>query len=416
MAKRRRRRGRRRRGSWFSRLGVMGKIGACLGGVFLCLLASGVVFVAAKFARLETEDIPVEDIVVNKEAEEVGVGFTNVALFGVDSRTGQLDKGTLSDCIIVASLNNRTKEVKMISIYRDTLLEIEDNYFHKCNAAYSFGGPTQAINMLNKNLDLDIQDYVTVDFGAISEIIDLLGGVEITIYEEEIDPFNKFIGETARAAGKEANWIWYPGTYNMDGVQATNYARIRSTAGGDFTRTERQRYVIEKMIEKIQQSDLRTINKIINRVLPTVKTSFSATEILDYAKDFTKYQLGESLGFPFDNGLGTISGVGSVVFPKTLTSNVSQLHDFLFGTEGYEPSDTVDSISQNIVVKSGQRQSTNNTSSRNQTQSNTGNGGQQQSGGNTGGNTGGDAGGDTGGNAGGDAGGDAGGEAPPATE
>ena len=238
MAGKRRRRRRRRAGNWFSRLSIGKKIALCMGSLVLCLAASGVIFVAAKLGKLDTEEIDAADIQVNKEAEETGEGYTNVALFGIDSRSGELEKGTRTDCIIVASLNNKTKEVRMSSVYRDTLLDIKDGHLQKCNAAYSFGGPTQAINMLNKNLDLDIEKFATVDFAAISETIDLLGGLDINVKKEEIQYLNKFVGETARVAKKKAKKVTKPGKQHLNGVQATTYARIRSTAGGDFTRTE----------------------------------------------------------------------------------------------------------------------------------------------------------------------------------
>ena len=296
MAGKRRRRRRRRAGNWFSRLSIGKKIALCMGSLVLCLAASGVIFVAAKLGKLDTEEIDAADIQVNKEAEETGEGYTNVALFGIDSRSGELEKGTRTDCIIVASLNNKTKEVRMSSVYRDTLLDIKDGHLQKCNAAYSFGGPTQAINMLNKNLDLDIEKFATVDFAAISETIDLLGGLDINVKKEEIQYLNKFVGETARVAKKKAKKVTKPGKQHLNGVQATTYARIRSTAGGDFTRTERQRLVIQKIVEKAQKSDFATINKIIDKLLPTIKTNFSAAEILSYAKDFTKYKIGASSG------------------------------------------------------------------------------------------------------------------------
>lgn len=366
MAKRRRRRG-RRKGNWFANLSVAKKIGVCLGGLVACLAATGVIYAAAALSKIDTEEIATEDIVVNQEAELVGEGYTNVALFGIDSRSGELEKGTRSDCLIVASLNNETKEIKMVSVYRDTLLDIKDNYLQKCNAAYSFGGPTQAINMVNKNLDLNIQEYATVDFAAIATAIDLLGGIEIDIKQEEIKPLNKYVGETARVAGKKAHKVTEPGLQLLDGVQATTYARIRSTAGGDFTRTERQRLVIEKIVEKAQKSDLATINKIIDEVFPTIKTSFSIAEILSYAKDFMKYKIVDSEGFPFDKTTDTISGLGSIVIPVTLSDNVSQLHEFLFGTEDYSPSSTVNSISSAIVTRVGQREAVDDTVLNSQT-------------------------------------------------
>ena len=136
----------------------------------------------------------------------------------------------------------------------------------------------------------------------------------------------------------------------MDGPQATTYARIRSTAGGDFTRTERQRIVIEKAVEKIQKADLLTINSIINKVFPQISTSFTLQEILYYAQAYSQYKLVDNTGFPFEKTTDTISGLGSIVIPQDLTDNVSQLHQFLFGDAGYTPSATVSSISDTITA------------------------------------------------------------------
>lgn len=359
MAKRRHRRGRRKRGNWFSRLTIGKKIGVCVGGLVLALASSGVIYVAAKLGKLDTQEIPKEDIIINEGVEQLaslGEGYLNVALFGVDSREGDLEKNTRTDCIIVASLNKETKEIKMASVYRDTLLDLSEGTLQKCNAAYSFGGPKQAINMLNMNLDLDIQNYVTVDFGVVTEVIDLLGGLDIEIKEEEVEPLNKFVYETGQVAGKEAHFVRGSGVQHLDGVQATTYARIRSTAGGDFTRTERQRLVIEKIVEKLMKSDLSTINKIIDKVFPTISTNFTMTEILSYAKYFNQYKLGENTGFPIDKATDTVSGLGSIVIPVSLEDNVKKLHEFLFGTEeGYTPSGKVQSISGKIVARVGQK-------------------------------------------------------------
>ena len=367
MARRRRRR-RRKAGNWFTRLSVGKKVGVCFGGMLLALAATGVVFAASKLTKLDTQEIA-DDIVINKEVEnqDLGTGYLNVALFGVDSRDGELEKGTRTDCIIIGSLNKETKEIKMVSVYRDTLLDIDDGQLQKCNAAYAFGGPTQAINMLNKNLDLNIEEFVTVDWGAIANAIDLLGGVKIDVQEEEIKYLNKFVGETAKASGKKAHKVKKAGEQTLDGVQATTYARIRSTAGGDFTRTERQRLVVEKIIEQVQKSDLGTLNKVIDEVLPTIKTSFTAQDILYYAKSYSEYKLVDNEGFPFDKTTDTITGLGSIVIPVTLESNVAKLHEFLFGSEEYSVSSTVSGLSSAIVSRVGQRTATDDDTLKQQT-------------------------------------------------
>lgn len=338
---------------WFLRLSRGKKIFLCSVGILFCLMAAVGIYVSAKFRKVERQEIPKEKIIVNDLEEDVGVGYTNFAVFGVDSREGEMEKGTRTDCLIVASMNNETKEVKLVSVYRDSFLDLSDGRLQKCNAAYSYGGAEQAINMLNMNLDLDIQDFVTVDFTAVSEVVDLLGGIEIEIQEEEVQYLNQFIDETGAVAGKPANHITTAGVQTLDGVQATTYARIRSTAGSDFTRTERQRRVIEKIAEKAVKSDLGTINKIIDQVFPKIKTSLSMTEILNYAKSFAKYKIVGTTGFPMEKTTNTIAGKGSIVIPADLITNVKMLHEFLYGTADYQPSSKVQSIDSAIKAELG---------------------------------------------------------------
>ena len=366
MSKNVRRRGRRRarakKGNWFTRMKMWQRVLLIVACVILCAVFGAVVYVYAKWSKIDTQDIKAEDIVINEEVKmnkevDLGEGYTNVALFGVDSRDGNLGEGNRTDCIIVASLNNETKEIKMVSVYRDTLLDLSEGTYQKCNAAYSYGGPVLAINMLNMNLDLDIQDYVTVDFGAIADAIDLLGGVEIEVTEEELPYINQYIPETANSAGKAANYLSSAGLQTLDGTQATTYARIRSTAGGDFTRTERQRLVIEKMFDKAKSADLGTLNEIIDKVFPQVSTSFTLQEILKYATAYSEYKLVGNMGFPQDNYTDLVSGLGSIVIPDDLVSNVTKLHEFLFGTAGYTPSSTVQTVNSNIAYTVSSAQS-----------------------------------------------------------
>lgn len=358
MSKNVRRRGSRRlkkkKGNWFTRMKTWKKVLLCFSILLICLLGTGVAYVYAMWSKIDTQVIAADDIIINDEVKmnkevDLGEGYKNIALFGVDSRDGSLGEGNRTDCIIIASLNNETKEIKLVSVYRDTLLDLSEGTYQKCNAAYSYGGPVLAINMLNMNLDLDIEDYVTVDFGAIADAIDLLGGVEIDVTDEEAGYLNQFLQETADSAGTEAHFLNGGGHLLLDGTQATTYARIRSTAGGDFTRTERQRIVLEKMFEKAKSADLVTLNEIINQIFPQVSTSFTLQEIITYASAYSEYTLGENRGFPFENYTDTLSEIGSVVIPDDLVSNVTQLHDFLFGTTGYTPSSTVQTVNSNII-------------------------------------------------------------------
>ena len=342
---------------WFKKLSK-GKKAALIGGaVLLVLIVAVVLFVMSKFSKLDTQEIKKEEIHINEfENEEVGGGYTNFVLFGGDSRKGDVEKNLNTDTIIIVSLNNETKEVKMVSVYRDTLLDVGKGSIQKCNSAYARGGAAQAINMLNMNLDLNIQQYVTVDFGAVSDVVDMLGGIEVNVSEAEWRAVNRYIDETGMVAGKKANHLTHGGLQTLDGVQATTYARIRKGVGDDYARTERQRLVIQKVFEKAMKANFSTLNKIIDNVFPQVSTNLTMSEILVYAKDVTKYKIVETSGFPMEKGSGTVPGRGSSVFPITLKKNVSLLHEFLYGTEGYKPSSTVESISGKIAGVVGNRE------------------------------------------------------------
>ena len=308
-------------------------------------------YVASKVDKMEVKQLDANKLEINKEVEH-RTGYLNVALFGVDSRDASLDKGTRSDTIMIASLNQETGEIKVTSIYRDTLLQLSDGTYNKANSAYSFGGVEGAVAFLNKNLDMNIDHYVTVNFNAMIDIVDALGGIEVDLTEDELYWTNEYCGETSIVTDKSYEPLTAAGVQTLGGVQATAYCRIRYTAGSDFKRTERQRLVIQKIAEKLQTANLATINKIVDEVFSEVGTNFTMQEILSYAKDFKKYKLGEMTGFPYSVGTATLSGVGSSVIPTDLTGDVTKLHQFFFGDDGYTPSDVVKNIDAGIKKKS----------------------------------------------------------------
>lgn len=277
--------------------------------------------------------------------------YTNIALFGLDSREGELDGGVQSDCIMVASINNKTSEVNLVSVYRDTLMRQDDGSYEKANYAYNVSGPQEAIAMLNRNLDLDIEKYVSVNFNALADVIDALGGVEIDLTEEEVYWTNGYCTETSEVVGRETTTLEGAGVHNLDGIQATSYCRIRYTTGDDFKRTERQRTVLEQVFKKAKKADIATLNKIVNQVFPQVSTNLTLQNILGMATNATNYTIGETTGFPFDvEGCENVYGhVGSYVVPVGMEDQVKQLHKFLFAKEDYEPSDTVKGINNDII-------------------------------------------------------------------
>ena len=329
---------------------------AVVGGAFVLLTTAGVAFAASKLGKLETTQLDTTKLNISSEIKHNETGYLNVALFGLDSRDGAITSGDRSDTIILISLNRETKEVRLCSVYRDTLLEQPDGSYNKANAAYSTDDAEGAVGMLNKNLDMDIQHYVTVNFNALVDVIDALGGIEVDLKTpEEVQLVNGYGNETSKVTGKELKLLDHTGKQLLNGVQAVSYSRIRYQVfdgdpndGTDFRRTERQRYVLEQVVKKAQNADLSTINKIIDKVFPKVATNFTLTEILAYAKDVFDYKLTEMSGFPFDKTTATLSGVGSSVIPDDLEDNVIQLHKFFFDKDTYSPSSTVTLISSQI--------------------------------------------------------------------
>ena len=318
--------------------------------ILAVLLAVG--YVILKYDKFQVTSFDEGDIKVNEGANQEG--YTTVALFGGDSREGQLEEGTHADCIIVATIDNQTKEVKMVSVYRDTLTEQMNGEIKKANNAYFTGGPQDAINMLNKNLDLNIEDYATVDFKAMADVVDLIGGIEIDVTDAEADMLNEYIGETAKVAKKEAHTLNGGGTYNLDGPQAVTYARLRKLEGGDYKRTERQRLVIQKIFEKAVKMDVGTLNKLVDTVFPQVSTSFTLKEIVNLGSAGITYKLSDSTGFPFDRDDSKRYKGTSVVVAQGLAENVQQLHEFLYPSETeYTVSDIVQSISDDIMNTTG---------------------------------------------------------------
>lgn len=283
--------------------------------------------------------------------------YKQVALFGVDSREGQLEKSTRTDSIMIASINLETNEVKLCSVFRDTYLNLTTDSYNKCNSAYAKGGPRQAINMLNTNLDLNIDDFVTVGFKGVVETVDSLGGVSIDISDAEIGYLNDYQFCIAEDLGLPTyTKVQSEGIQTLNGLQACAYCRIRYTAGDDFKRAERQRNVVEQMINKAKVADPGTLATVATDAFKNVATSFDISEILTYAADAPKYSVVGSNGFPFDkdaegNALrvcATIGNKGSCVIPTNLATNVTLLHEFLFDVKDYVPTSIVQECSDEI--------------------------------------------------------------------
>lgn len=324
--------------------------------VILILLAA--LFVIIKLNKLNnTGDLDEDKLNINIDAktQELLDGYTNIALFGIDNRsTGKYESGN-SDCIMIASINNDTKEVRLISVYRDSFLAVDDDDdLRKLNAAYAKGGPTGAVAALNKNLDLDIKEYVAVDFNAVMEVVDALGGIELDISSKEAETMKIYINEMNEVMGTNGTAVSGPGLQTVNGIQALAYCRDRYSGGDDYGRTERQRTVISKIVEKAKAASLPTLNKVIDKLFPDISTSLSSSEILGLAAGIKDYELADTQGWPFQLTTERMGGkLGDVVVPTDLETNVNLLHQYLFDVEDYETTQTVKNISKSVINESG---------------------------------------------------------------
>lgn len=341
--------------------------------IIVLLLLLAVCFVWQKINKIDfQQSMSDSEAGINSDLEEstlLTMGkYTNIALFGLDNRgSNNYDSGN-SDVIMIASINNDTHEVKLVSVYRDTYLNIGNDKYNKANSAYSRGGAVQAVQMLNTNLDLNITEYVCVDWNALVETIDALGGIDIEITEQEVKYINYYLWEIDEATGLTTPEVEEAGMVHLDGTQATAYARIRYTSGDDFKRASRQRIVLQAMVDKAKKADLASLNKICDKVFDDISTTLSLKEIVSLLKALPDYSISSTTGFPFDVTTTKI-GTQDTVIPVELDNNVEELHEYLFDETDYVPSATVQNISDHIVNKTGitEESATYNTDAYNET-------------------------------------------------
>ena len=328
--------------------------------LILLVVGYGWYYVNHMLNQMQTDTYDKKEIVVSEAVTEVmKKGYTTIALFGVDARGGanMTQAGAArSDAVIIASINNDTKEVKLVSVYRDAFLEIAQQGAgnQKYTHAYFLGGPVCAIETLNKNLDLNITDYVTVDFKALTNAIDALGGITINVKASEIQALNENMVEQMQVTGIQSQGVYSAGEQVLNGTQAVAYARIRKVGNNDFERTQRQRAVIGAMVAKAKQSDLSTLTNMINQIFPQVATNMTNGQLISLAASVFEYELGENTGFPLSYQCPTLGSKGSVVVPANLISNVDYLHEFLYPEDKeYTPSSEVQRINDEISYETG---------------------------------------------------------------
>lgn len=279
--------------------------------------------------------------------------YMNIALFGVDAKTdSELFKGSRSDSMMIASINMDTGDIKLVSVYRDTFLNLSNDSYRKCNAAYSYGGAEQAVKMLNMNLDMDIENFVTVGYKGLRDVIDGLGGIYLDIDETELKHINNYQITIVEDVLKcKYTPVKETGYQKVDGLQAAAYCRIRYGGGDDFKRASRQREVIKAIEEQAKKADFATLQKVFNSAIDNIYTSLENDQILELLANITDYSIVEEGGFPQQNMRTTanIGAKGSSVIPTNLEDNVVWLHQFLFEDKDYVAPDSVKEYSKAIA-------------------------------------------------------------------
>lgn len=305
--------------------------------IILAIIVGGTfAFVHSKLSKMQQVDLNEDDLNVSAQAEQQLAEYRNIAIFGVDSRDDSYDKGNRSDCIIIASINNKTKEVKLISVYRDTYVQIEGHGLDKITHAYSYGEAPLAIKTLNTNLDLNIKEFATVNFDVVKETVDYIGGISMPITSEEVS---------------QIPGITKAGTYTLNGEQALAYSRIRYASGGDYKRTERMRDVLTAVANKVKTLNISQLNGFVDTILPKVYTNITSADIFSMMPSIASYKITDSIGWPYETKGITLDRWYGI--PITLESNVKRLHQEAFNEQDYVPSDIVKDISNQIIEKTG---------------------------------------------------------------
>lgn len=328
----------------------------CFAQFLIVLGIMGVRFVKQKQSLLVPSEVNMAEMTnpnIDHSIVQRMEGYWTVALFGVDSRDSRLGKGNNADVIIICNINRSTGEINLVSVFRDTYMNLDDNgSYNKINQAYARGGPEQAIKVLNKNMDLQIDDFATFNWKAVADAINILGGVDVELSKAEFYYINAYITETVEATGVASRHLKQAGMNHLDGVQAVAYARLRKM-DTDYARTERQRLIIQLCFDKLKQSSFSVINNVMEVVFPQVMTSVDFDDLIPLAKNIMNYSIGETMGFPQARAEVNMGNKGDCVIPATLESNVTALHQFLFDEADYQPSEQVKKISAKISADSG---------------------------------------------------------------
>lgn len=274
--------------------------------ILIAILIAGIsvyIFIQNKLDKINYEELDKTELSINENIledinsnEQINITekqleqIKTIAIFGSDSRNiKDTYDDSRSDVIIIFSVNQVTKKISMISIPRDTYVDIPGYGKTKINHAFAYGKEQLAIKTINQNFGLNISEYVTVNWEAVAKLVDMVGGIDLYISSSERDFINRAIGYTAKNSNGNSAKLNSYGNVHLTGTQALTHCRNRYV-GNDFKRAERQRNVITKLMEKIAQKDLNEINNLIDNFLPYVKTNLDIIEYSSYIPEALKYK------------------------------------------------------------------------------------------------------------------------------
>lgn len=324
--------------------------------ILACAAAAAFLYFNSMTGKMDIVETNEADFDIDSQVAKDLKNYQNIAILGVDARKNESYKGSRSDAIIVARIKKDTGDIQLISVMRDSYLQIEgedgSKSLDKITHAHAYGGGLDTCKSLNRNLDLNISEFVVFNWQSVADLVDAVGGVTVDIQANEISDMNQYGNESAKNVGGTYTEIYNTGKTKLNGAQAVTYCRIRKNSGGDTGRGNRYKEVMSQLLTKASKMSVSDLNKVANEIFPEIQTNIKKTTMLTMLTKINGYKFGKNYGWSKKYYGGIINGVWYSV-PKTLESNVQWLHKKAFGQTDYSVTDRCKTISDQIINKTG---------------------------------------------------------------
>lgn len=323
-------------------------IGVCAAGAYY--------FIDTQLSKFDYVETDYEEFGIDEGVADKLDGYRNIAILGTDERQGESSETSRTDAIIIATVNEDTGDITLTSVMRDSYLLMDSRYgesfLDKATHAHAFGGPVNTCKMLNQSLDLNISEFIVMDWVSVADTVDALGGITIDVQENELADLNKWGPETASNTGREWTEITSTGEQRLDGVQAATYCRIRKTSGGDLGRTERMKKVVMAVLAEAKSHPTK-ITSVTDSVLPEIRTNMNTSAFTSLIPKLLDFNISKSVGYPFNYWGGIMDDGIWYAVPTTLEENNARLHEEVFGDTDYQMSNKAAEINQKIINETG---------------------------------------------------------------